>query len=59
LGIALPSRAANQIDAEPRIRAAGIDPQSRPQDLDISQFAALTRAFGNTSGPEVFRETDE
>jgi 16S rRNA (adenine1518-N6/adenine1519-N6)-dimethyltransferase len=32
-------------DAEPRIREAGIDPQSRPQDLDIHQFAALARAF--------------
>ncbi|MGH6889634.1 MAG: 16S rRNA (adenine(1518)-N(6)/adenine(1519)-N(6))-dimethyltransferase RsmA [Rhizomicrobium sp.] len=34
-------------DAEARIRAAGIDPQSRPQDLDIARFAALARAFGD------------
>jgi 16S rRNA (adenine1518-N6/adenine1519-N6)-dimethyltransferase len=33
-------------DAEARIRAAGVDPQSRPQDLDIAQFAALARVFG-------------
>jgi 16S rRNA (adenine1518-N6/adenine1519-N6)-dimethyltransferase len=32
-------------DAETRIRAADIDPQSRPQDLTIEQFAALARAF--------------
>ena len=32
-------------DAEARIREAGIDPQSRPQDLDIQQFAALARTF--------------
>jgi len=39
-------------DAEPRIRAAGIDPQSRPQDLDIRQFAALARAFSGTTRSE-------
>lgn len=32
-------------DAEARIRAAGIDPQARPQDLDIAGFAALARVF--------------
>lgn len=32
-------------DAEPRIRSAGVDPESRPQDLTIEQFAALARAF--------------
>jgi 16S rRNA (adenine1518-N6/adenine1519-N6)-dimethyltransferase len=32
-------------DAEARIREAGIDPQARPQDLAIPQFAALARAF--------------
>jgi 16S rRNA (adenine1518-N6/adenine1519-N6)-dimethyltransferase len=37
-------------DAEARIRLAGADPESRPQDLDIGQFAALARAFFTTSG---------
>jgi 16S rRNA (adenine1518-N6/adenine1519-N6)-dimethyltransferase len=32
-------------DAAARICAAGIDPESRPQDLSIDQFAALARAF--------------
>jgi 16S rRNA (adenine1518-N6/adenine1519-N6)-dimethyltransferase len=32
-------------DAEARIRAANVDPESRPQDLNIAQFAALARAF--------------
>jgi len=32
-------------DAETLIRLAGIDPQSRPQDLGIEQFGALARAF--------------
>lgn len=32
-------------EAEDRIRTAGIDPQSRPQDLGIDRFAALARAF--------------
>jgi 16S rRNA (adenine1518-N6/adenine1519-N6)-dimethyltransferase len=32
-------------DAEARIRTAGVDPESRPQDLGIAQFAALARAF--------------
>lgn len=32
-------------DAEAMIRSAAIDPQSRPQDLCIEQFAALARAF--------------
>jgi 16S rRNA (adenine1518-N6/adenine1519-N6)-dimethyltransferase len=35
-------------DAEARIGAAGVDPQSRPQDLGIEQFAALARAFSTT-----------
>lgn len=34
-------------DAEARIRAAGIDPRSRPQDLGIEEFAALARAFSS------------
>jgi 16S rRNA (adenine1518-N6/adenine1519-N6)-dimethyltransferase len=32
-------------DAETLIRSAGIDPESRPQDLAILQFAALARTF--------------
>jgi 16S rRNA (adenine1518-N6/adenine1519-N6)-dimethyltransferase len=36
-------------DAEARIRAADVDPESRPQDLDINQFAALARAFSGIS----------
>jgi 16S rRNA (adenine1518-N6/adenine1519-N6)-dimethyltransferase len=32
-------------DAETRIRVAGVDPEERPQDLGIEQFAALARAF--------------
>ena len=32
-------------DAERIIRSADIDPQSRPQDLSVEQFAALSRAF--------------
>jgi 16S rRNA (adenine1518-N6/adenine1519-N6)-dimethyltransferase len=36
-------------DAQARIRTAGIDPQSRPQDLSIEQFAALARAFGDAA----------
>ncbi len=32
-------------DAEARIRSADVDPESRPQDLRIEQFAALARAF--------------
>jgi 16S rRNA (adenine1518-N6/adenine1519-N6)-dimethyltransferase len=36
-------------DAEARVRSAGIDPQSRPQDLDIAQFAALARAFSSAT----------
>ncbi|HEY3639446.1 MAG TPA: 16S rRNA (adenine(1518)-N(6)/adenine(1519)-N(6))-dimethyltransferase RsmA [Rhizomicrobium sp.] len=34
-------------DAETRIRAASVDPESRPQNLDIEQFAALARAFSD------------
>jgi 16S rRNA (adenine1518-N6/adenine1519-N6)-dimethyltransferase len=37
-------------DAQARIRSAGVDPESRPQDLNIEQFAALARAFSGTSG---------
>ena len=37
-------------DAEARIASAGVDPQSRPQDLDIPQFAALARALSSGSG---------
>jgi 16S rRNA (adenine1518-N6/adenine1519-N6)-dimethyltransferase len=36
-------------DAEALVRAAGIDPQSRPQDLAVEQFAALARAFAAVS----------
>jgi 16S rRNA (adenine1518-N6/adenine1519-N6)-dimethyltransferase len=32
-------------DAETLIRAAGIDPQERPEHLSIAQFAALARAW--------------
>jgi 16S rRNA (adenine1518-N6/adenine1519-N6)-dimethyltransferase len=32
-------------DAEALIHAAGVDPQSRPQDLGVEQFAALARAL--------------
>ncbi|HEX4081005.1 MAG TPA: 16S rRNA (adenine(1518)-N(6)/adenine(1519)-N(6))-dimethyltransferase RsmA [Rhizomicrobium sp.] len=32
-------------EAETLIRSSGIDPQSRPQDLTIEQFAALARVF--------------
>ena len=39
-------------DAETRIQAADVDPESRPQDLDINQFAALARAFSATPGNE-------
>lgn len=35
-------------DAEARILRAGIDPQARPQDLDLAAFAALARAFEDT-----------
>ena len=37
-------------DAEARIRNAGVDPESRPQDLTIEQFAALARAFSPAPG---------
>jgi 16S rRNA (adenine1518-N6/adenine1519-N6)-dimethyltransferase len=36
-------------DAENLIRSAGVDPVSRPQDLDIEQFAALSRSFSHAS----------
>ncbi|HEY3778923.1 MAG TPA: 16S rRNA (adenine(1518)-N(6)/adenine(1519)-N(6))-dimethyltransferase RsmA [Rhizomicrobium sp.] len=39
-------------DAEARIRSAAIDPQARPQDLDIARFAALARAFGRADSRE-------
>ena len=32
-------------DAETRVRSCGIDPQARPQDLTVEQFASLARAF--------------
>lgn len=34
-------------DAEATIRAAGINPQSRPQELTIEEFAALARALSS------------
>jgi 16S rRNA (adenine1518-N6/adenine1519-N6)-dimethyltransferase len=39
-------------DAEARIRAAGVEPESRPQDLNIEQFAALAGAFPVNPGNE-------
>jgi 16S rRNA (adenine1518-N6/adenine1519-N6)-dimethyltransferase len=39
--------------AETIIRAAGIDPQSRPQDLGVTEFAALARAFGALEGHQT------
>ncbi len=32
-------------DAETLIRAAGIDPETRPEQLSVTQFAALARAY--------------
>jgi 16S rRNA (adenine1518-N6/adenine1519-N6)-dimethyltransferase len=32
-------------EAEALVRSVGIDPQSRPQDLTIEEFAALARVF--------------
>ena len=32
-------------DAEALIRAAGIDPETRPEQLSVTQFAALARAY--------------
>jgi 16S rRNA (adenine1518-N6/adenine1519-N6)-dimethyltransferase len=32
-------------EAENLVRSSGIDPQSRPQDLTVEQFAALARVF--------------
>jgi 16S rRNA (adenine1518-N6/adenine1519-N6)-dimethyltransferase len=32
-------------DAEDRIRAAGIEPTARPEQLSVTQFASLARAF--------------
>ena len=36
-------------DAEAAIRTAGINPQSRPQELSIEEFAALARALSSSA----------
>jgi 16S rRNA (adenine1518-N6/adenine1519-N6)-dimethyltransferase len=36
-------------DAEALLREAGIDPTERPEQLSVAQFAALARAWANSS----------
>ncbi|MGH6877193.1 MAG: 16S rRNA (adenine(1518)-N(6)/adenine(1519)-N(6))-dimethyltransferase RsmA [Rhizomicrobium sp.] len=43
-------------DAEALVHAAGIDAQSRPQDLSVEQFAALARAFSRSTPLDRGRE---
>lgn len=38
-------------NAEERIRVAGLDPTARPEQLSVTEFAALARAFGAQPSP--------